>query len=327
MNNKEISGYLRPNFERYKTAMNSSVQNKLEQCLPHLEFPENYSPIIASIGAGTRKLEELVAKIVPNSKVIAFDTNVRMFEDLGLNDKSEDIPHNEKNIVFPIVADGQYLPLAKNSLDRIIALSVFHEIASFRNNYQYGETIKKTFSDLCLMLKPGGQMILRDFVQPKDVPNEVIMTIDDLKQEDNGTGKMNPLEFIEKFTERFKGDDLSYLKDQIAALKKEKKWKKGVSLLVKTKDITEIAAHYSWSRSFDIEIEEKYSYFPVSGLANFILNSFSAAGTTGKIVTCKSYLQNGYKEQISGRLDFKTKEGKNYPLPDFTGIVVVEKVK
>lgn len=299
--------------------MNSSLGDKLTQVLPYIDPYQDSSPNILSIGAGTGILEKALANVIPGSTVFALDTSVPMIEKIR-EDVEESVDGNGGEVV-PILADAESIPLADESVDVVILSSVVHEISSYKHNFQFGEEMKGFFKEAARVLKPGGRIIIRDFMQPPDPKEDILMEIG---RKEAGDG-MDPGDFIERFSQEFKGDDLSYIKDQIEELKRAGKWNSGAQIRIRSDHAFEAAAHFSWSKSFNEEVKEKYGYLPVSDYADFIHGVFQEAGAVAHTLAAKTYLQPGYAEHINGRLDLKDLDGNPRSLPNFTGVIVIEK--
>lgn len=315
-----ISEYLshRPNLERYQEYMDSSQGDKLSHILPHVKRMEHNLKIL-SIGCGTGKLERAIADIMPTSHIIGLDASVPMLQEIPHQNNHH--VESEGGCVTPILANAESIPLRDESIDVIIASSVIHEIVSYRNDFQFKEGLEKFFIEAMRVLKKGGKIIVRDFMQPKDPEGLINVSVGEVKEGDF----MDPAEFIEKFAKDFKGDDLSYVASQIEELKQNGTWGRGACLKVRNSHAFEILAHFSWSQSFDEEIKEKYAYLPVKQYAEFIQDALEKASVSSNVVEASTYMQEGYREHIEGRLDLTDQEGQPVELPDFTGIVVIQK--
>lgn len=308
----------RPNIERYMNYMNSSLGDKLEHILPFIEA-DVVSPRILSIGAGTGILERALVDLMPQSRVIGLDLSMPMLEAINGNNYSSQIEGASR--VEPLLASAENIPLQDESVDYIILSSVVHEIASYQHDFQFGEELKEFYQEASRVLKKGGRIIIRDFMQPPNPQDKVTMRIGERREDD----EIDPSEFLERFVNEFEGDDLVYLQEQIKMLKDNGAWGKGADLKIRADHAFEVAAHYSWSKSFDEEVKEKYAYLPVDEYAQFVTSALGENGVSSKVLRAKTYMQSGYADHIQGRLDLMNGDGTPKPLPDFTGVVVIEK--
>lgn len=298
--------------------MDSSLADKLEHILPFIDQDKSGQQIL-SIGAGTGKLERAIADIVPTANVIALDASVPMLDEIQNANHNPQVPEN--TTVTPLLASAEVLPIKDDSIDVVIASSVIHEIASYKNNFEFSEGLRNFFVEVSRVLKKGGKLVIRDFMQPQNPEDEVYVSIGSKREND----PMDSLEFLEKFTASFKGDDLVYVASQINELKESGKWTEGAKLKVKNSHAFELLSHFSWSQSFNEEVREKYAYLPVGNYAKFVQNAMREAQVESQVLMASTYMQEGYKEHIHGRLDLIDQEGNVVDLPDFTGIVVIQK--
>jgi ubiquinone/menaquinone biosynthesis C-methylase UbiE len=304
----------RPNLERYSRYMDSSMADKISAVAPYIEEGDT----VVSVGAGTGNLEKAIIASTPGINMVSIDASLPMLEEIqGVDEEGVDA-HIATN---PVLAQAEDLPVGKESADVIIASSLVHEIASYVDDFKFGKSVNQFYRNVAKSLKHGGRFILRDFVQPDNPDEEIILNVGNKIAETDA----DPAEFIEKFANAFKGDDLEYLKQEIEEMKKEERWGNGAKLKVKASHAFEIAAHYSWSQSFNEEVKEKYAYLPMDKYIEFIQKAFQEESEEAEVVEQRSYLQDGYRDHIQGRIDFANLDGIDKPLPDFTGVIVIEK--
>lgn len=306
----------RPNRERYQYYMNTSLADKVANIAPHIEKYEGEGkrPLILSIGAGTGKVEAAIGDVIIDSTVVALDASMPMLETIQGQNHEVDADGGH-HAVEPVAADAEYLPFGDKSFDAIVLSSIVHEIPSYLHEFDFQAT-KPFFKECARVLKKGGRIIIRDFMQPENPDEEVLVKIGNAQL----PADMDPLLFLKKFSEGFRGDDLAYLRGQLDGVKA------GGHVRVKKSHAFELVSHYSWSQSFNEEIAEKYGYLSVKEYTDFVLDAMKETGSNATVVEQKTYLQDGYREHIEGRLDLQDVDGKAIPLPDFTGIIVIEKV-
>lgn len=305
----------RPNKERYQYYMNTSLSDKIANIAPHLEKYEGEGkrPTILSIGAGTGKVEAAIGDVIIDSTVVALDASLPMLE--TIQDANREIDSNGgQHAVEPVAADAEHIPFRDESFDAIVLSSIVHEIPSYLHNFDFQATFP-FFKECVRVLKHGGRIVIRDFMLPENPDEEVLMKIGSAQLPSD----MDPLTFLKKFSEGFKGDDLAYLRGQLESMQS------GGHVRVKKSHAFELVSHYSWSQSFNEEIAEKYGYLPVKEYTDFVLKALEETGSTCKVIEQKTYLQDGYREHIEGRLDLLDIDGNPISLPDFTGIIVIEK--
>lgn len=308
-------------FELYRTMMDSAVQEKFSQLYPL--FPDLSlvpRPSIISIGAGTGKLEKAIAGVFPQARILALDYSLPMIEAMNGADMAEQFKKNH-NCLLPILADAQALPLADDSCDVLLACSVVHEIISFRDYNQPGKATRLFFHEAARVLRPKGRLLFRDFVQPENPEEKLILNIGTKQTPDDE----DPANFLSRFLTEFKGNDLGYIRDQIPYKQGKLALEPESKLLVTAADAAEIVIHYAWAKRFEDEVRERYAYFPLEKYAQFILSCFASVQVAARVVGSSSILQPGYPTHINGRFSMYREDGTSYPLPPFTGVIAVEK--
>jgi len=302
--------------------MDTSSMEKFSDICLAVALAENRSkhPIILSLGAGTGKVERQIAYKYPKAEVIAADLSLPMIEEIRKNATTE---FGMRENLHILQCSIDRLPIAPESVDFIIASSVVHEIASFRDHGRLGIHTEHFYQQVARRLKPNGVFFIRDFVQP-DNPSKLV----DIK-----IGKTifsedaDPKTFVDRFTQEFKATDFTDVRSQIEALKRNGAYGQGSILTMSYADAIEMGAHYSWSKRFDDEVKERYAYLPIAEYGQFIQDNFRVAGVETTIIQQYPYLQSGYPLHVDGRLDIY-QHGTMNPLflSPFTGVMAFRRV-
>lgn len=309
----------RDDNERYVQRMDAVPDEKFSVIDAHLgNLPEN--AMVYSVGAGSGQLEEYIANQT-GAVVFASDKSPAMLK--IIQEKSQRLT---KGALIPVAAEGELFPLAKQSTDAIVCFSVIHEIASFNHGYSL-EPLSNFFADALERLKPGGKLIIRDFMQSEN-PQE-ILTIKLGTPQVSGeppVQEMDPRDFLQFFVDKFVGDDTSDLKQQILAHQQAGTWTTGATISLTRALATELLAHASWQSSKEEEVTEKYAYLPAQQYAQFIQKSGAERGIETKIIQATATVLPGYRKHLLGRFDVidpSTHEVQD--LPAWTGVVVIER--
>jgi SAM-dependent methyltransferase len=309
----------------YAEAMNTAKNDKLEHTLPYLmQLQEKKgAPLsIVSFGAGTGSLEADYARLLPHCHIFAIDYAPAMIAEITKQAAQLDAErrdHPQIGTIIPLFDNALDTRIATQSADAVAAISSIHEVSSFADDHTIGEHTKHIFQESARILRPGGRFLIRDFMQP-DNPDEHVM----LEVGAARTGEMDPALFLYAFAEQFQGDDLGHLAEQLRHGAMEADLG-GMRLVMPMKHAFEITAHYSWQRSFMDEVKEKYAYMPMREYAQFVQRIFLEEGYATRIHAMESYLQPGYVEHIQDRFTLYDMSGNKKPLPHFTGVIVVEK--
>lgn len=298
----------RPNLERYLRFMDSAMRDKTTGIVPWLRKYDTYPATFLSVGAGSGKLERIIAETYPDQQIIGLDASLPMLE--KINDVPEFRLYRRK---LPVLqAEALALPFRPESADAVIASSVVHEIASYTGGYSLNGAAASFFRDTATVLKPGGRLIIRDFMQPSDPDRIVLLRIGSAISGD----PMDPSDFLNRFSADFRGNDLSYLAGA----------SEGDVIPTRLDHALEIMAHFSWSKSYREEVPEKYAYLPVDAYAFGMSEAFAAAGFSSAIVSATAHIQDGYREHLTGRFDlFEPETLTPIDIPILTGTVVLEK--
>ena len=287
-------------------------------CLSNMHATLPAHPVIVSLGAGTGKVEREIAIDFPHANVIAIDFSLPMIEEIQRNAFFSD---QEKNLNI-VRGSIDRLPFAKESCDLIVASSVVHEIASFRDHGVLGIHTEHFYQQVAKRLKPGGVFFIRDFVQPDNPDKLIDVKIGRVMQ----YGDTDPKEFVDRFAQEFKPIDFGYLHDQILTLKRNGVYGEGSILHLPYAHAIELGAHYSWSKRFEDEVKERYAYLPIEKYQQFIQEKFRSVGIETNVIQRYAYLQAGYPQHIYGRLDFSEPfSDKPMFLSPFTGVMAFQR--
>jgi ubiquinone/menaquinone biosynthesis C-methylase UbiE len=164
-------------YEEYFAGMDKSMQQKIALTTAH--FPPRGR--IADMGSGSGSGTYDLARLYENLKLVGVDINPVTVE---YSRRHYDLP----NLTFE-TGDIAEKVFADESLDGILDSSVLHHVTSF-NGFDVRQ-ITKTISNQVAQLKPGGILIIRDFVVPDEAEKLVYL---DLPQTDGKeTGEISEL--------------------------------------------------------------------------------------------------------------------------------------
>jgi len=150
-------------YEEYFAGMDASMQQKIALTTAH--FPSRGT--IADMGSGSGSGTFDLARLYRELNLVGVDINPVTVE---YSRKS----YQAENLTFEIgdIADNVF---PKNSLDGILDSSVLHHVTSF-NDYDITQ-IEKTLKNQVAQLKPGGILIVRDFVVPDEAEKLVFLDL------------------------------------------------------------------------------------------------------------------------------------------------------
>ncbi len=282
------------NEEKYLDQMNSSMNHK--QIL--LNYITGKS--ILDIGPGSGGLMDLIEENLPDKKVTGVDFSQNVVEALQ---KRKMIDCRKWDIVH-----GNALELTKTfehgEVDTVIFSSVLHELFSYipfegkKFNVKTVSTALKSAYDI---LPKGGRIIIRDGIKTAPENQNRILRF----RSDEG------LIFLQRYVKDFCGRQIKY---EVTGHNE---------VIMPVNDAMEFLYTYTWGEeSYIHEVQEQFGYFTPGEYKKCISKTL---GTGAKIVEFKHFLQSGYTEALSPKVDIADESGNAVPFPDSTCIIVIEK--
>ncbi|HSE26335.1 MAG TPA: class I SAM-dependent methyltransferase [Pyrinomonadaceae bacterium] len=161
-------------YEWYFAGMDSSMQQKVALTTAH--FPVRGR--IADMGSGSGRGTFDLASLYDGLELIGVDIN-------PVSVQLSNEKFKRPNLSY-IVGDISQMVFPENSLDGILDSSVLHHVTSF-NDFDV-KRVLHTFDNQVTQLKPGGVIIIRDFVIP-DGPEAVYLDLPETDGASSGSYK------------------------------------------------------------------------------------------------------------------------------------------
>ena len=200
------------------------------------------------------------------------------------------------------------------SIDTILASSLLHEV------YSYGipggtklsdEALEKTFTSWHTLLKPGGQLIIRDGILPDNWAELTSIRFNgDYRYAD---GVDTVAEYLNMIPFRDSKMEADYRKVNLVQT--------GAEEFTGTfESVMEFIYTYNWGReNYAREAQELYGLFTLDGYQEYLK-------TYGfKIVEAHSYTQQGYRDHLGSKLQL-WRDGAPIDIPPTNALIVVEKI-
>lgn len=282
------------NEESYLSDMSSSADDK-RVILDYLKGDS-----VLDIGPGSGVMLDMIEKEADMETVVGVDLSTNVIEELKTKKKNE-------NHTWDVVK-GDALKLhesfAPNTFDTVLFSSIIHELFSYvpyqGKKFNY-DVIAATLESAYDILKPGGRIIIRDGVMTEEAEERRLIRF---KNEED-------MKWLLAYTSQFKGRHISY-----HAISKNE-------VIMPVNDALEFLYTYTWGEeAFAHEVNEQFAYFTPMGYMDFIWKTF---GSRMKFVYMDHYLQKGYTDNLSEKIDFEDLEGNPEVLPDSTCLLVLEK--
>lgn len=293
----DLLGFRRDAYDRfyneidYLNTMNASLNEKAV-ILKYMVGQK-----ILDVGPGGGALLDLIEKSRPELDVYGIDLSQNVIDKLQAKKIKENHAWN--------IVKGDALNLSKyfKDVDTIIYSSIIHELYSYIefNGKKFNkDTIKCALKEAYNALAPKGRIIIRDGIMTS--PKEQYRLIEFKDEQD--------IEILKRYCNDFEGRKVSF----------EKINQNTVKMLVN--DAMEFLYTYTWGeQSYPLEIKEQFGYFTPEEYVECIKSTLPGA----KIVECKSFLQNGYEENLLPKISIYDENKKTVKLPNSTCIIVIEK--
>jgi ubiquinone/menaquinone biosynthesis C-methylase UbiE len=139
-------------YRIYATFMDVALEAKARSIFPHFGSLEN-GAVIVDAGSGTGTLAELAAREFRGSTVYALDISHELRE----------MAEENRALIHLVYGDASQQVFPANSVDVKYYSTSGHEIESFGAAGSMDMAVKNSFKEL----KPGGQLIIRDFAKPE----------------------------------------------------------------------------------------------------------------------------------------------------------------
>ena len=159
-------------YEEYFAGMDASMQQKIALTTAH--FPSRGR--IADMGSGSGSGTFDLARLYRDLEVVGVDINPVTVEYSNDHYRAENLRY-----VTGDIADEVFPP---ESLDGILDSSVLHHVTSF-NGFDAAQ-ITRTLRNQVAQLRPGGVLIIRDFVVPDDAQKRVFIDLPTTDGKDSG---------------------------------------------------------------------------------------------------------------------------------------------
>ncbi|KAA6449432.1 class I SAM-dependent methyltransferase [Bacillus swezeyi] len=252
------------------------------------------------IGAGGGVMLDLLTEHHPEAEVIGIDLSVNVIEELLKRKVREHKPWQVKQ------ADALDLPeyFEQESVDTIVFSSILHELFSYIpyegkkfNHRVISKALKSSFD----VLKAGGRIMIRDGVMTEDKGELRRIRFKDARG----------MDFLKRYVRDFKGRSVQVLKME-----------KDAAMLY-VNDAMEFLYTYTWGEeAYPHEVQEQFGYFTPSEFQSCIEKEL---GERANILVFEHYLQKGYEEYLSPKVELTDQHGKHVSLPDSTCFIVIEK--
>lgn len=293
-------------YASYFAGMDSSMQQKVAYTTAH--FPT--AGVVADMGSGSGLGTYQLARLHPGLHLVGVDINP---VSIGLSREHYQLP----NLEFREGDIGAML-FAPGSLDGILDSSVFHHLTSF-NGFSV-EPVRAALAAQVAQLRPGGVIVIRDFVIGRG-PEMVLL---DLPDDDGGAGDsiagLSTAALFEVFARSFRSSVNPDWGVPCARMACERPG--FARFKVARRAAAEYVLRKDYRRDWQAELLEEYTYFSQRDFED----EFKKLGL--RILSAQE-VHNPWivENRLAGRVFLADLAGRALPFPPTNFVIVGEKVR
>ncbi len=233
-------------YEEYFAGMDASMQQKIALTTAH--FPSRGR--IADMGSGSGSGTFDLARLYRDLELIGVDINAITVEYSQKHYRAENLRFKVGDIAEKVFSN--------ESLDGILDSSVLHHVTSF-NGFDAAQ-ITKTLRNQVAQLRPGGVLIIRDFVVPDEAEKLVFLDLPNGDGKDSGeTGELSSAALFEVFARDFRSS--LNLKGAVSYKKHESPRAGFARFETSLKYAAEFVLRKDYRDHWTPELLEEYTYF------------------------------------------------------------------
>lgn len=282
------------NEEEYLETMNQTADYK-QVILEYVVGDQ-----VVDIGPGGGVLLDLMEERLPDKHAIGIDISQNVIEAL---ERKKQLEQRRWTVL-----KGDALQLKTyveaGRIGTVIFSSILHELYSYIE-YEGSRFNRKTVAAALRsafdVLSPGGRIIIRDGIMSE--PAEQRRRIR-FKEPDG-------MAWLERYAQDFAGRRIQF--ERLGPNE----------AMLPINDAMEFLYTYTWGeQAYVHEVQEQFGYFTPTEFHSFIQETL---GAHAQIIESRHYLQEGYTEALSSRIDFMDDHSNPASLPDSTCFLVIEK--
>ncbi|HWO22693.1 MAG TPA: methyltransferase [Kofleriaceae bacterium] len=253
---------------------------------------------IVEIGPGGGVVLDLLEERFPDSEVIGVDLSREVVTALEQRAK---VSQRRWRVVLG--AAEELARHVETPVDTVVFCSILHEVYSYTEPRFSLESVREVVAAAFAALPPGGRIVIRDGVMPPSGTRRIRMLAPDLRPT------------LELYVAQFEGRPIRFT--ELAPDRVE----------MTAADAMEFLYTYTWGpASFPYEVRELYGILPYDEYAAKLVE-WCGGEAAARIVPnpLRSYLQDGYRAALDGKLELTDEHDVPVPLPDSNCLLVVER--
>ena len=269
---------------------------------------------IVEVGPGGGIVLDLLEERFPDSEVIGLDLSQEVVAALaqrarlprasggpaGEDARGEMIGRRWR----VVLGAAEELPrLVPGPVDTVVFCSILHEVYSYTEPRFSLESVRRVVAAAFAALAPGGRLVIRDGVMPPPGTRRIRMLAPDVRPT------------LALYAAQFEGRPIRF-----AELDPDR-------VEMTAADAMEFLYTYTWGpASFPYEVRELYGILPYDKYAAKLVE-WCGGPAAARIVDnpLRSYLQEGYRAALEGKIELTDEHDRPVPLPDSNCLLVVER--
>ena len=294
----DLYGLRKDEFDRvaneanYLQTMNSARSDK-ERMLDYV-----VPGTIVEIGPGGGVVLDLLEARFPTSEVIGVDLSKEVVA--ALEGRARAGGKHWKVVLGAAEDLAALVPAA----DTVVFCSILHEVYSYTEPRFSLASVEHVVRAAFSVLRPGGRIVIRDGVMPAPGVRRIRLLAPDARAT------------LELYCAQFEGRAITY--KQLSPDRVE----------MSAPDAMEFLYTYTWGpASFPYEVRELYGILPYDAYVAKLVE-WCGGERAARVVDnpLRSYLQDGYRDALSSKIELTDEHDRAVPLPDSNCVIVIERV-
>jgi SAM-dependent methyltransferase len=253
---------------------------------------------IVEIGPGGGVVLDLLEERFPNSEVIGVDLSREAVA--ALEQRARSGGRRWRVVLGAAEKLARHVPAP---VDTVVFCSILHEVYSYTEPRFSLESVRRVVAAAFAALGPGGRLVIRDGVMPPPGTRRIRMLAPDVRPT------------LALYAEQFEGRPIRFT--ELAPDHVE----------LAAADAMEFLYTYTWGpASFPYEVRELYGILTYDDYAAALIE-WCGGPSAARIVDhpLRSYLQDGYRAALAGKIELTDEHDRPVPLPDSNCLLVVER--
>jgi SAM-dependent methyltransferase len=292
----DLYGLRKDEFDRvaneasYLASMNAAKSDKQRM----LDFVKPGR--IVEVGPGGGVVLDLLEAQFPGAEIIGVDLSREVIAALEARAKA-----NGRRWRV-VLGAAEQLPELARDLDCVVFCSILHEVYSYTEPRFSLDSVKRVVQAAFAALRPGGRIVIRDGVMPPPGTRRIHFVAPDARTT------------FDVYVAQFEGRPIRYRELG------------GGRVELSSADAMEFLYTYTWGpASFPYEVRELYGIMTYDAYVAALLEWCPGAQLVDIPQALRSYLQDGYRSHLAGKIELCDEHDRPVDLPDSNCLIAIER--